>query len=214
MSWEEFKDYDLIELVEFLELKDDPEGSQWAEDAFQNIVFRYREQLLKDTTVMCRKNQLTETDAEEISNRVFERIWKYPSFRASECNVKDLNRCFRFYLNKIARTVFADHITPDESPFTGNEKIVTSLIDSNVEHTPERLAVLKEREAQLDRIFSKLSYKHKVIYLTYMLHKNEGRYLPRHLLEELKDYLNLSQSSIRVYKKQAIETVNRELHGK
>jgi len=200
--------------MEYLDLKDDPEDSQWAEDAFHNIVFRYREQLLKDTTVMCRKNQLTETDAEEIANRVFERVWKYPSFKASECNAKDLDRCFRFYLNKIARRVFADHVTPDESPFTGNEKIVTSLVDPNADHTPERLAVLKEKEAQLDLIFSKLSTKHKVIYLTYMLHEHEGRYLPRRLSNELKDYLNLSQSSIRVYKKQAFETVNKELHGK
>jgi hypothetical protein len=91
---------------------------------------------------------------------------------------------------------------------------VTSLINPNGEYEPERLADLKEKEARLDLIFSKLSTKHKVIYLTYMLHEHEGRYLPRHLSKELKDFLNLSQNSIRVYKKQAFETVNRELHGK
>lgn len=47
-----------------------------------------------------------------------------------------------------------------------------------------------------------------------MLHQHEGRYLPRHLSKQLKDHLNLSQSTIRIYKKQAFETVNKELHGK
>lgn len=203
-----------MELMECLDLKDDPEGSAWAKDAFQNIVFRYREQLLKDTTLMCRKSQLTETDAEEIANRVFERVWKYPAFKASACKVKDIKRCFRFYLNGIARRVFVDHITPDESPFTGTEKVRTALIDPDEDYTPEKLALLKEKEAQLDKILSKLSPKHKVIYFTYMLHEHEGRYLPRHLSKQLKDYLNLSQSTIRIYKKQAFETVNKELHGK
>lgn len=214
MSWEEFKDYGLQELVEYLQLKDDPEGKAWADSAFANITFRYRKQLLIDCTRMCLKNGFTETDAEEIANRAFERVYHYPSFNFKKCRENDIEKCFRFYLLKIARHEFADFITPDDPPYNGEEKIIETLIDYQREYDKETLNSLKDREAQLDKIFAKLSTKHKVIYLTYMLHEKEGRKLPRKLLQELRDYLGLNQISIRVYKKEAVELVNKELHGK
>lgn len=214
MNWEEFKDYDLSELIEYLSLKDDSEGKEWADSAFANITFQYRKQLLIDCTRMCLKNGFTETDAEEITNRVLERVYQYPSFNFEKCRVNDIEKCFRFYLMQIARHEFADFVTPDDPPYDGEEKIIETLIDYQREYDKETLKSLKEREAQLDKIFAKLSTKHKVIYLTYMLHEKEGRKLPRKLLEELRGHLGLSQTSIRVYKKEAFELVNKELHGK
>ncbi len=163
---------------------------------------------------MAGKWGFSETVAEEVAIRVFERFYRYPTFTVSKCTIKDIAKCFRFYLYKIARNELANLAKPDESLYTGEEKVITTLINPHLDHKPERSKQLKEREKQLDEIFSKLTQKHKIIYLTYKYYEKEGRYLPKQLREELKDVVQLSQSSIRVYKKEAFELVKLALHGK
>lgn len=216
MNWEDLKDESLEELVEFVKLRDDPESTEWAKSAFVIITYRFREDLLKKCTVMASKWGFTETTAEEVANRVFERFYKYPTFTLSKCTVKDIEKCFRFYLYKIASNELVDLAKPDESPYNGEEKVITSLLDLDPDraYEPEKLRKLKDAEKQLDEVFSKLTQKHKIIYLTYLYHEKEGKYLPKHLRDELKDVVQLSQSAIRVYKKEAFELVKSALHGK
>lgn len=163
---------------------------------------------------MCVKNGYTETDAEEITNRVFERVRQYPTFKRSECSVKDIDKCFRFYLYKIARNEFVDYITPDESPYTGEEKVITTLVDPEKDYPPEQLKMLQEKEKILDKIFAQLTQKHKTIYLTYLFHEREGRYLPKKLRDELADVVKLAKGAIRAYKKEAIDLVKSMGYGK
>lgn len=205
MEWQELQNETLEDLVEYLRLRGDEESDSWAQAAFINITFRYRADLLEKCTVMCEKSSLTETDAEEITNRVFERIYRYPKFQPSGCKVPDIEKCFRFYLYRIARNEFVDFLTPDEAIFTGEEQIITSLYDPDKEYPPEQLKQLKEAQKQLDDLFSRLSPKHKIIFLTYKYHEREGKYLPKRLRMELKNLLNISQSTIRVYKKEVYE---------
>ena len=108
-------------------------------------------------------------------------------------------------------------ISPDGNSlyiYNGEEKVITTLVDPDRDYEPEKLKQLKDAEKQLDEVFSKLTQKHKIIYLTYSYHEKEGKYLPKHLREELKDVVQLSQSSIRVYKKEAFELVKSAFHGK
>ncbi|WP_300601907.1 sigma-70 family RNA polymerase sigma factor [Niabella sp.] len=205
MTWQELENETLENLVELLQLKGDSESDEWANAAFINITFRFRKDLLEKCTRMCLKSGLTETDAEEVTNRTFESLFKYCKFRVSECKTEDVEKCFRYYLYSIARNEFADYVKPDDSPYTGEEKVIISLIDPNVDYTPEKLSQLKEVEAQLDKAFSTLTPKHKIIYLTYQYHEHEGKNIPRQLAKELRDVVKLSQSSIRVYKKQAFD---------
>ena len=214
MNWEELQDDKLEDLIEFVRLKGDEESKAWSQAAFTIITFRYRKEVLERCTLMCTKNGLTETDAEEVANRVFEKVYHYPTFDKSECRVKDIDKCFRIYLFKIVRNEFFDYVNPDESPYTGEERVITSLINLNNDYTPEKLKELQEAESKLDKLFSNLTPKHKIIYLTYKYYEHEGKYLPKRLREELKTILNLSQSSIRVYKKAAFELVESMKHGK
>lgn len=214
MNWEDFKEETLEELIEFLKLKGDAESESWAQAAFINITFRYRKYLLEKCTRMCLKNGLTETDAEEITNRAFESLYEKCAFHRSKCKVQDMELCFKFYLFQIAKHEFVDYVKPDESPYTGEEKVITSLIDSSVSYRSEKLSQLREAEAKLDTLFSTLTPKHKIIYLTYLFHEHEGKYLPKRLREELRMVLNISQSTIRVYKQQAFELAKSKGYGK
>jgi hypothetical protein len=216
LNWQELESYSLEELIEVLQLQIDDEGKAWADAAFVNIVLRFRKDLLEKSTVMCVKSQLTETDAEVITTRVFKKIYRHPTFTRSKCKQKKIEDCFRFYLYKIARNEFVDYVLPDEQPYDGSEQIITSLVDTTVEYTPEKLKQLQEAERKLDELFSVLTPSHKIIYLTYMYYEKEGKYLPPRLRKELREHLHLSQSTIRVYKMQAIELVNsnRKNNGK
>lgn len=214
MNWEELKDEPLESLVEFVQLRGDLESEEWANSAFVVLTYRFRKDLLQKCTLMCRKSGFSDTVAEEIAMRVFERFFKYPAFKREKCTVADIEKCFRLYLYKIARNEFLDYAKPDESPYTGEESVITSMIDVDMEYEPEKLRQLKEAERKLDDLFSKLTPKHKIIFLTYQYYEKEGKYLPKRLREELKDLLQLSQSSIRVYKKEANELFNAEFNGK
>jgi DNA-directed RNA polymerase specialized sigma24 family protein len=211
LNWQELDSYSLEELIEVLQLQEDDEGKAWADAAFENIVLRFRKDLLEKCTIMCVKNKLTETDAEVITSRVFKKIYQHPTFTRSKCKQKKIEDCFRLYLYKIARNEFADYVLPDEQPYSGTERVITSIVDTTVEYTPEKLNQLQEAERTLDELFSVLTPSHKIIYLTYMYHEKEGKYLPERLRKELRELLHLSQSTIRVYKMQAIELVNSKL---
>lgn len=213
MNWKDLQDEKLENLIEFVQLRGDEESISWSQSAFIVITFRYRKELLERCTKMCTKNGLTETDAEEIANRVFEKFYHYPTFKVSKCTVKDVHKCFRLYLFAIARNEFVDYVTPDESPYTGEEHVITSLINPDQNYTPEKLKELQEAERKLDKIFSRLTTKHKIIYLTYQYYQHEGKYLPKRLRQELKDLLKISQSSIRVYKKEAFELIESLKYG-
>ncbi|UYQ92849.1 hypothetical protein MKQ68_22470 [Chitinophaga horti] len=214
MEWKELEGETIENLIEFLQLEGNSEDEEWAEAAFVNVVFRFREDLLEKCTEMCLKSNYTETDAEEITNRVFERVKMYPTFKSAGCKVKDIIKCFKFYLYRIARNEFADYRTPDDNPYTGDEQIITSLIDPCREYEPETLKSLQEKEKLLDNIFSKLTPKHKTIYLTYLYYEHEGRYLPRKLVKDLSEVLKLAKGSIRAYKKEAFELVKSMGYGK
>lgn len=57
----------------------------------------------------------------------------------------------------------------------------------------------------IDRAMLGLSNKHKIIFLTYKAYEESGKNIPRSVSKKLQNQLDLTQSSIRVYKKEANE---------
>nr|MBC7613696.1 sigma-70 family RNA polymerase sigma factor [Pseudopedobacter sp.] len=214
MNWEELKDENTVDLVDYINSMNDPEYVELGEAAFITLTFRYREDLIKKCIVLARKWKRDDDDAIELANRVFHRFLKYPRYRHSECKTGDVDKCFKRYLYKIADREVIGLFNPKYSPYDGTENVITSLIDSEKEYEPEKLKVLIEYEKKLDQLFVKLSQKHKIIYLTYLCHEKEGYNLPGALLAELREILGgLSQNTLRIYKKEAIEHVRKELQN-
>jgi DNA-directed RNA polymerase specialized sigma24 family protein len=215
LDWQSLKDWSLPDLLESINMRGDQEEISWSNAAFVNIVFLFREDLLKKCMIYCSKGGLTETDAEELANRVFERFYKYPGgFSMQDARSKDPAIAFRLYLYGIARRELYDMAHPDESPYDGSEEVVTSMIDPSKKYEPEMLAALQEAEQRLDAAFSHLTSKHKIIYLTYSYHEKEGRYLPARLRKKLVEVLGgISFNTIRVYKKQAKEAIKKISDG-
>lgn len=211
------QDWSVADLIETLKLRNDEEEIAWSKAAFVNIVFRVRKDVLQKCTVMCRKAGLTETDAEELANRVLERFYKYPNgYDTKVSRSKIPETAFRLYLYGIANRELYDMEYPDESPYDGNEEVITSVINPVQEYEPEKLVKLQQLEATIDQALSHLSPKHKIIFLTYKFHEHKGRYLPERLRKKLVDALGgISMNTVRVYKMQALQAMkNITINGK
>ena len=63
----------------------------------------------------------------------------------------------------------------------------------------------KEEKIQwLNAKLARMEEKHRIVLLTYLAYESQGKKLPRSLTLKLRTQLNLEQSSIRVYKKEAL----------
>lgn len=60
----------------------------------------------------------------------------------------------------------------------------------------------------LSNKISKLDEKHRIIYLTYKAYYVSKKKLPRSVLTKLRKRLGLTQTTVRVYKREACELVN------
>lgn len=206
-------------LLEYIQWKDDPDYTEIAKEAFRVFTFRYQLELLRKLTPICKNWGYDKQVATELAYEAFNRIWKYPKFDLSKSKQKDYDTAVKFYLYAIAKRLLADYKkneTGVPNPFTGNEVIIRELPDIEIlsDGIKFRKAELVKMYELLDAALSRLTPKHKIIYLTYKHYEsltNEGYNLPRHLTKKLQDELDLTQNSIRVYKKQAIEAVNTHL---
>jgi len=205
-------------LLEYIQWKDEPDYEEVAKEAFRVFTFRYQLDLLKKILPICKNWGYDEQVATELAYETFTRIWKYSKFDISKAKQKDFDKAVSFYLYRIAARLLADYKKNQEieNPFTGDEEIIRNFPDiENMDIGKERKAILKERFEHIQKALNRLTSKHKIIYLTYKQYeldtKNGEFKLPRKLLKNLREELDLTQNSIRVYKKEAFDEIDNYL---
>lgn len=204
-------------LLEYIKWKDEPDYVEIAKEAFRIFTFRFQLDLQKKLIPICTNWGYDEQVASELAYHTFERVWKYPKFDIFKAKQKDFDKAVSFYLYGIAGRLLADYKKNQEieKPFTGDEEIIREFPDiDNMEMGKERKAILKDRFEHIQKALNRLTPKHKIIYLTYKQYESEikdGYKLPRKLLKELRTELDLTQNSIRVYKKEAFDIVEKYL---
>ena len=201
-------------LLEYIRWKEDPDYSAIAKEAIKVFTFRYQLDLMKKLIPICKGWGYDEQVASEIAYNTFDRVWKYPSFDKSKSKQKDFHKAITFYLYGIAEHELANYKKLEEgggSPFTGDEEIIRDFPDiENLEISKEKKAVLMARQEHIKKLLDRLSPKHRVIYLTYKHYEDitkHGHKMPRHLLKNLREELNLSQTIVRIYKNESFNEV-------
>lgn len=201
-------------LLEYIQWKDDPDYTETAKEAFRVFTFRYQIMLQKKLIPICENWGYDKQVANEIAHSTFERVWKYPTFDITKAKQKDYEKAISFYLYGIAGHLLADYKksqNEEANPFPGNEEIIREFPDiENMEIGKERKAILQERYEHIKKALSRLTPKHKIIYLTYKQYESEtkdGYKLPRKLLKDLRTELDLTQNTVRVYKNEAFNEV-------
>ena len=212
MDWKELQNEPTEDLIEFVKFKTDPNYLDEARAAFVVLTHRFEQDVLRKCTIICRNWGYSDADALELANRTFEKFWEYHSFDKEKSNVADIDLAFKLYLYKIAENELKQAYNDQSYPYDGSEQIITSFDDLNLDGDIEKARDLRKAKDVIDRALSKLTPKHKIIYLTYSVHEEEGRKLPRQLLKQLQTKLDLTQNSIRVYKKEAKDSVAKEIN--
>lgn len=175
------------------------------EAAFTELVIRFREKILKLCEIRCKRFNQEVAVAEELAITVFEKYFLKGNFRHEESKGKNIDDSFVLYLLGIAKheltNIFRKQKRKQEGKWSnGSEKIVTELPKKPRNQSIESKITFE--------ILENLPYKHLVIYLTYKSYENAGATLPRHLLQQLRDHLEISQITIRAYKKEVLDKIN------
>lgn len=143
----------------------------------------------------------------------FNKVWLYPTFDKSKSHCKSVERAIIVWLENIASSQMHQFTKKGECAQIKAEEDL-SVIESADEFVTSFNAMALSSEQKimyvmaLERKISVLDEKHKIIYLTYKAYQTRGKKLPRTLLEKLRKRLGVSQVTIRVYKKEACETLN------
>jgi hypothetical protein len=215
MSWQDFENEATEDLIELIRWKKNPEDVKVAEDAFSAFCFRFQKDITHKSRVIAAKWGYDKHVGDIIAERTFKRYWKYGNFDKTESNATEIDTGVKLYLYKIALrelTNYKNEQSVDLNPYTGDEEIVKEFPSIDISHIPiEKRAELKRIQGIIEKALERLTRKHKVIYLTYKAHQQEGHTLPRGLLKKLRDELDIVQASIQVYKKEAYDTVDEYL---
>jgi DNA-directed RNA polymerase specialized sigma24 family protein len=206
LDWKDFDTETTEDLVQYIKWKNQPEYTEAAESAFVAFSFRFRGDVIKKCEIICSRWNYDVDVAIELANRTFYRFWLNPNYDDSKRkNAKTFDDGVLFYLYGIANRELINFYreSKDPSPYKGDEDIVWDFPDSLEKFKPERRKELELRREVAEMALSRLSPKHKPIYLTYLFHGLKGKNLPTHLLKKLRDELGLGQATIRYYNNEA-----------
>lgn len=184
-----------------------------ARKAFYLFVSYFEIKIKKRVEILALKYGYNENVAFEAIRCAFNKVWLYPTFDMGKSSCANEENAIIIWLVKIAfsqmcqftRTGECARISEEEdlSVIENTEDFVDSFQVAGLDPL-EKMQLIEIMEKKL----SLLDEKHRIIYLTYKAYQRSGKKLPRKLLEMLRKRLGLSQSAIRVYKKQACEAIN------
>lgn len=202
------------ELIEYVSFKD--EFPIEAEKAFTVFCDRFQQDVIKTAEIYSNKYGHNEVVALDIANCVFAKVWKYHSFDKCKSKIKDVDKAIKIWLhvivfNELMKYGVKDTCSEPEEEDLSLVENMDDLISLTVGEDSEKRNDLKIRLEIIERAMLGLSEKHKIIYLTYKAYENNGKNIPRTVGKKLREKLNLVQSSIQVYKKEATDHINNYL---
>lgn len=202
------------ELLEYISFKD--EFPKEAELAFCVFCDRYQRDILQKSEIHCFKFEYNEAIAFFAAECTFVKVWnKAHTFSMEKANTKNVDRAILLWMYKILYTqilLFKEKDTcaqPTEEEDLSLIENLDALVNFYAPENIEKKKELKESYSFLEKVLQGLSIKHRIIYFTYLAYKPEkGKNIPRSVSNKLKEQLNLTHASIRVYRKDATDLVN------
>lgn len=182
--------------------------------AFQTFCAKYELRLNRLVEVQCVKLGYSAEIAFKAVECAFARVRRYPTFDKMKTKIKNIDDAIVMWLNRIAYTQVLKfkngnecaEVNEDEdlaviNDATGFYEVVSQRQYMSDEEKEEKIQLLNIKLAGMEE-------KHRIVLLTYLAYESQGKRLPRSLTLKLRTQLNLEQTSIRVYKKEALEALN------
>jgi hypothetical protein len=211
-----FEELHGIELLEYISWKNDFQKE--AENAFIVFCDRYGKDIIRKSEIYCSKFNYNEVVALEVANCTFDRVWKYPTFKKEKAKSKNVDSAILIWMGRILFTQIILYgekntcIEPTEEEDLSIIMNVDELIVKTVGDDIEKKRELKLRLEIIEDAMKGLTDKHKIIFLTYKAYENSGKNIPRKVSKQLQERLELTQSSIRVYKLEALNHISNYLN--
>ena len=194
-------------------MADKSRGKMEIDAAFQTFCAKYELRLNRLVEVQCAKLGYSAEIAFKAVECAFARVRRYPTFDKMKTKIKDIDNAIIVWLNRIAYTqvlkfkngkecaeVNADEDLAVINNATGFYEVVSQRQYMSDEEKEKKIQWLNAKLAGMEE-------KHRIVLLTYLAYESQGKKLPRVLTLKLRTQLNLEQSSIRVYKKEAFEAL-------
>lgn len=181
--------------------------------AFQTFCAKYERRLNRLVEGQCAKLGYSAEIAFKAVECAFARVRRYPTFKKEKSKSGNVDNAIVIWLNKIAYTqvlkfkdkgecadVNADEDLAVINDATGFYEVALQSQYMSNEEKEKRIQWLNVKLAGMEE-------KHRIVLLTYLAYGSQGKNLPRSLTRKLRTQLNLEQSTIRVYKKEALEAL-------
>lgn len=184
------------------------------EAAFQIFCAKYELRLNRLVEVQCAKLGYSAEIAFKAVECAFARVKRYPTFNKMKTKIKNVDNAIIVWLNRIAYTQVLKFKNNNECAEVNTDEDLSVVNDASgfYEIVSQRQYMSdEEKEEKIQWLNAKLAgmeEKHRIVLLTYLAYESHGKKLPRSLTLKLRTQLNLEQSTIRVYKKEAKEALN------
>lgn len=178
--------------------------------AFQMFCAKYEMRLNRLVEGQCAKLGYPAEIAFKAVECTFARIRRYPTFDKTKSNAKNTDNAIIIWLNKIAYTQVLKFKNGRECAEVNEDEDLAVINDASgfYEVVAQRQYLSDEEKEEkiqwLNAKLARMEEKHRIVLLTYLAYESQGKKLPRSLTLKLRTQLNLEQSSIRVYKKEAL----------
>ena len=206
-------DYNVVDGIQLLRIIANKEkDNKAAADALALFIGYFESKIKKPIEIMASKYGYGNDVAFEAVQCAFNKVWLYPTFDMSKSHCKNKEKAIIVWLIRIATSQMFQFTKHGECAQINSEEdlsiIETSsdFIDFHINDLEPEIKM--EYVLALNEKISALDEKHRVVYLTYKAYQTSGKKLPRKLLEKLRKRLGITQTTIRVYKREACQTLN------
>jgi hypothetical protein len=180
-----------------------------ANNAFALFVGYFESKIKPFVEIYANKIGFNDNVAFEAIQGTFNKVWHYPTFDINKSHSKNKEKSIIIWLESIAYSQIYQYIKKGECAKIKDDEDLPIIETSNdfiTLHIPDLSPDKKEELVQaFNKRLSVLDKKHRIIYLTYKAYQTRGKKLPRTVLKKLRIRLGISQSTVRVYKKQSCE---------
>lgn len=195
-------------------MADKSRKEQERDTAFQMFCAKYERRLNRLVECQCAKLGYSAELAFKAVECAFARVRRYPTFIKEKSRSCNMDNAILIWLNRIAYTQVLKFKDRSECADVKNDEdlaVVNNATEFYEIASQNQYMSDEEKEEKIQWLTAKLSCmeeKHRIVLLTYLAYGSQGKNLPRSLMLKLRTQLNLQQSSIRVYKKEALEALS------
>lgn len=207
------KSEEQIDGIALLKAIGDKNNKEKAEESLVLFTTYFENKIRLYAEIQALKLKLTEVDVLQAMQCTFVKVWKYPnSFDMNKSRCKDEETAIIIWLKRIVASQLFDYAKNGYCVDQKEEEdlsVIENAQDFVEYYTPDMDSDKKmELVLAFNKKLSLLDDKHRIIYLTYKAYELSGKKLPRRLLSKLRKRLGISQTTIRVYKREAYMMLN------